>query len=124
MAKNLSDNARLLAEDNAKARAMGLTYGKYKALTYTPSEPSKQPETAPNKKHKQEYLKHHNRFVLWKKGYSDEAIAYQLDVSRITILNWRKLMELPSANRCKDRDKYRLIETEYGFYVVDDTYED
>lgn len=113
-----SENAALLSQDEREAQALGLTYGKYKALTYTPSNPPEAPEKPQKRKHKQEYLKHRNRFILWKKGLSDDEIASIVGVSRICIVRWRDLMEIPPAKKCADRHKYRLVETEFGIYVV------
>ena len=118
--KAVHENTMLLAADDRAAQSMGLSYGKYKALTYTPSEPQNPPQEPQTKKHKQEYIKHHNRFILWQKGYSDGKIAAELGVSKVTINKWRDTMELPPVRKCTDRDKYRLVETEYGVFAVTD----
>ena len=115
---HISHNSELLSQDEREAQSLGLTYGKYKALTYTPSDPQNKPEKPQKRKHKQEYLKHRNRFVLWKKGLSDDEIASIVGVSRICIVRWRDIMEIPPAKKCADRDKYKLVDTEYGIYVV------
>lgn len=117
---NTSTNGTLLAEDERAAQAMGLTYGRYKALSYTPSKPQNPPQPHQNRKPKQEYLKHLKRFLLWKKGFTDEEIASRIGVSRIAIVKWRDIMELPAARRCKDRYKYHLEETEYGIFAIHD----
>lgn len=108
----------LLAEDQRAAQAMGLTYGKWRALSYTPSAPQNAPQSHQSNKPKKEYQKHYERFTLWQKGLSDYEISTHIGVSRIAIVKWRGIMELPAARRCKDRHKYRLEETEYGIFAV------
>lgn len=115
-----STNGTLLAEDERASQAMGLTYGKYKALSYTPSETQNPPQPHKNRTPRQEYMKHLKRFLLWKKGFSDDEIAKRTKVSRIAIVKWRDIMELPAARRCKDRYKYHLEETEYGIFAIHD----
>lgn len=114
-----SESRDPLSEDARAASAMGLSYGKYKALTYTPTphppEDKKSPESAPKrtKKYTDQQL-----FDLWQEGKSDAEIAACVGVSRAMIQRWRDIMEIPSSP--EGRDKYRLIDTEYGLYAVTD----
>ena len=107
-----------LSEDARAARAMGLTYGKYKALMYTPTacpqkeeKPPKAPQNQKKKKYSDQQL-----FDLWQQGKTDAEIAASVGVSRAMITKWRDIMDIPSSH--KDREKYRLIDTEYGLYAV------
>lgn len=107
-----------LSEDAREARAMGLTYGKYKALSYTPTtNPPKKEEKRPESPRKRtKRYTDQQLFELWQEGKSDAEIASAVGVSRAMIQKWRDIMEVPSSP--EGRDKYFLIDTEYGLYVV------
>lgn len=109
-----SKNGPLLAEDERAANAMGLTYGKYRALFYKPEAEPKPLDTPPVIKHQKDY----HRFQLWQKGLSDIQIAELEGKSRVTITKWRLYMEIPPANKCDNRDDYCYEETTYGPFIV------
>lgn len=113
--KRASERMKLLSEDARAATAMGLTYGKYKALHYTtPAET--QPQNPLFRKPKK---KHQMIFDLWQQGKTDAEIAVAVGLARPTIQKWRSTMEIPPANKCKiSREEYTLIETDYGPFVV------
>lgn len=110
-----------LHEANAKARAMGLSYGQYKALLYQQQKQQPQPPQAPQKPHR----KRHRRFTdpdafkLWQEGNTDAQIAAKFGVSRAIIQRWRDVLELPSTSKQKvDTQKYRLDQSPDGTYYA------
>lgn len=122
MSEIVSENTLLLEEDVRASRAMNVTYGQYRALTYNPAKSqAKEPGTVasqPSKKRKRKYTDQ-ELFDLWKQGKTDAEIGAAVGVSRAMIQKWRDNMELPSGMHCKiDRKKYQLVETPYGLYAV------
>ena len=112
--KRALESAKLLSEDARAATAMGLTYGKYKALKY-----AHQSENKPQNPPKSPKRKHQRIFELWQQGKSDAEIGEIVGLARPTIQKWRSTMEIPPANKCKiSREEYTLIETDYGPFVV------
>lgn len=109
-----------LEEDSRAARAMGLSYGKYKALTYNPDQ--KAPANIPPKKNphqKPKRWKDEDAFAMWQEGKSDSEIGQALGVSRTIIQRWRDVIELPSNKKGQiDTKKYRLERTSDGIYYV------
>ena len=104
-----------IADDERIARAMGLTYGKYKALTYQPI-PPKQP--AKRKQRPRRYTDQ-EAFQLWQEGHTDSEIARRVGVSRALIQKWRDTLELPSTTKERvDTKKYRLAQLQDGTSVV------
>lgn len=119
-AKKESESRDLLSEDARAATAMGLTYGKYKALTYkpTPYIPTEEKRLiSPTKKRSKKKYTDEEIFALWQQGLSDTKIAEKFGVTKQTIQKWRSLMEVPSIP-LSERQKYRLVDTEYGLYVL------
>ena len=119
-AKKESESRDLLSEDARAATAMGLTYGKYKALTYkpTPYTPTEEKRLiSPQKKHKPKKYTDEAIFTLWQQGLPDTKIAEKFGVTKQTIQKWRDIMEVPSIPQ-PERQKYRLVDTEYGLYVL------
>lgn len=108
-----------IAEDNQKAREMGLTYGKYKALLYDPEKSKpKTPAESVRRKQKRKYS-YHAAFALWQEGKNDMEIAKALGVSRALIQRWRDTLELPSTTKeTVDTKKYRLAHLQDGTEVV------
>ena len=120
--KKESESRDLLSEDARAATAMGLTYGKYKALTYkpTPYTPTEEKRLiSPTKKHKPKKYTDEEIFALWQQGLPDTKIAEKFGVTKQTIQKWRDIMEVPSIPQ-PERQKYRLVDTEYGLYVLPD----
>lgn len=107
-----------LDKDALEARAMGLTYGQYKALTYNPEQ--KQPEAKPEESRKMK--KRYNEqqvFSLWQAGKTDAEIASAVGVSRTIIQRWRDTLELPSTAKTNvDTKKYRLAHLQNGTLVA------
>lgn len=104
-----------IADDERAARAMGLTYGKYKALTYQPipPKPLAQRRQRPRRYTDQE------AFQLWQEGHTDSEIARRVGVSRALIQKWRDTLELPSTTKEPiDTKKYRLAQLQDGTVVV------
>ncbi|MBQ9168886.1 MAG: helix-turn-helix domain-containing protein [Oscillospiraceae bacterium] len=110
----------LLAEENAAARAMGLTYGRYKALLFKQVPQTTAPKNAqkPPKRNRKRYTDE-AAFLLWQQGKSDSQIGAALGVSRQIIQRWRDTLELPSTIKNHiETKKYRLVETQDGFYII------
>lgn len=112
-----------LSKDAAAARAMGLSYGEYKALSYNPQKDTGTAPKRPQGKEKIKRLKHysdHEVFRMWQEGKTDSEIAAAFGISRTVIQRWRDQMELPSTTKHKiNTKKYRLIEgRDGGYYVV------
>lgn len=109
---DLSKNARAAA-------AMGLSYGKYKALTHNPDQERKSPSKSRKKPQKGKRYSEQEAFRLWQEGKTDEEIASVFGVSRTLIQRWRDTMELPSTSKRRiDTKKYRLEQNPDGTYVV------
>lgn len=109
---DLSKNARTAA-------AMGLSYGRYKALTYNPDQERKSPSKSRRKPQKGKRYSEQEAFNLWQEGKTDEEIASVFGVSRTLIQRWRDTMELPSTSKRRiDTTKYRLEQNPDGTYVV------
>lgn len=112
-------NDDIEADDRA-ARAMGLSYGKYKALFYDPTKPQQKTSAPqkPNHRPKRRYTDE-EAFALWQEGLSDSEIGERLGVSRTIIQRWRDILELPSTKISKiDTKKYRLSKTNDGIYYI------
>lgn len=112
----------ILAEEAAKARAMGLSYGEYKALTYNPNQtiPSQKKPPSTSHKNRKRYTDE-DAFKLWQQGKTDAEIAHELGVSRTIIQRWRNVLELPSNRKHKnsvEAKKYRLVEIRGGIYAI------
>ena len=106
-----------LADINAKARALGLTYGEYVSLHPSPSKTHPKPQKPP-KPSKKTYSDE-TAFSLWQLGKSDAQIGAELGVSRAIIQRWRDTLEIPSnSNPLINTQKYHLIKTPYGFFVI------
>lgn len=104
-----------LAEDVAAARAMGLSYGKYKTMTYQPI-PPKEPA---KRKQRPRRFTDEEAFQLWQEGHTDLEIAQKVGVSRALIQRWRDILELPLTNKGHiDTKKYRLAYLQDGTAVV------
>lgn len=109
---DLSKNARTAA-------AMGLSYGRYKALTYNPDQEKNSPSKSRRKPKKGKRYSEQEAFKLWQEGKTDEEIASVFGVSRTLIQRWRDTMELPSTSKRRiDTKKYRLVQNPDGTYVV------
>ncbi len=102
-----------LSDDVKKARAMGLSYGEYKALTYSPVTPTPKPSKKRKRKCDISTI-----FSLWQQGYSDAQIAKQLGTSRTLIQKYRDTYEIPSNKTITDTYRYHLVETSYGIFVM------
>lgn len=109
-----------LEEDNAIAKSLGLTYGKYKALIYGQEHKRKAKQTPqePERRSKRQYTDE-EAFSLWQAGKSDAEIGHILGVSRQSIQKWRDAMEIPStAKHDVDTAKCHLIKTKAGMFVI------
>lgn len=113
-----------LSEENAVARAMGLSYGKYKAQQWLNNQNSppqakhhQKPPQKPQKRTRK--CKDPEAFKLWQEGKTDAEIAKHFGVSRTIIQRWRDILELPSTTKEKvDTKKYRLEKTPDGEYYT------
>lgn len=104
-----------IADDERAARAMGLSYGKYKALTYKPI-PPKPPA---KRKQRPRRFSDEEAFLLWQEGHTDSEIAQKVGVSRALIQRWRDILELPLTTKEPiDTKKYRLAQLQDGTAVV------
>ena len=112
--------ATTIAEDNALARSMGLTYGQYKAKLFEMERRMAAPQSSPlqTKKSRRRYTDE-EAFALWQAGKNDCEIGAVLGVSRQIIQRWRDTMELPSTGKNDiDTGKYRLVKTAAGMFVI------
>ena len=104
--------------DIRAANALGISYGKYKAMTYDPAAPM----AAPQKKranHKPRKFTDSQAFTLWQSYLTDAEIGSTLGVSRAYIQRWRDHLELPSTSKiCIDTKKYRLATMRDGTSIV------
>ena len=108
-----------LEEEVKAAAAMGLSYGKYRALMDTAENTANKKDPIPARKKRKKRYADDKIFKLWQQGKTDAEIAAILGSSRSMIQKWRDNMEIPSVSTkgiC--REKYRLVETEYGLYVL------
>lgn len=115
-----------LAEENEIARSMGLTYGQYKMQLFMKQREGITPPSHPEKtrKSKRRYTDE-EAFALWQAGKNDCEIGAIFGVSRQSIQKWRDTMELPStAKNDIDTQKYRLVKTNAGMYVINDDEEE
>lgn len=104
-----------ITDDVLAARAMGLSYGQYKALTYKPIPPK---STAKRKQRPKRYSDL-EAFQLWQAGHTDAEIAQKVGVSRALIQKWRDTLELPSTTKEPvDTKKYRLAHLQDGTIVI------
>lgn len=113
-----------LADDEREARAMGLTYGKWRALSYNPTIPTEPPKQPSPQKRRRKTKKYTDKqlFKLWQQGKTDAEIGAAVGVSRAMIQRWRDNLEIPSTSKNKiDTKKYRLEETPLGTFVVKDS---
>lgn len=112
-----------VADDNRKAKAMGMSYGEYKAYLYQQEKKETRSAPRPHKRAKaRRRYTDAQAFSLWQEGRTDEEIGTALGVSRQLIQRWRDTMELPSTAIYEvDTSRYRLVQQENGvFAVLDD----
>ena len=103
--------------DIRAADAMGISYGKYKALTYT-GQIMTEPAKRPNKRRQRKFTDA-EAFDLWQQGLTDDEIGRILGVSRAYIQRWRDQLDLPSTARFPiNTKKYRLSQMEDGTPIV------
>ena len=106
-----------------EAKALGISYGKYKAMHYHPEQakPSEGTTKRPSRRKKKRYTDQ-EAFRLWQEGKTDSEIAATLGVSRALIQRWRDILELPAITRNPiDTSKYYLQQSEDGnFYAIKD----
>ena len=107
-----------ISDDERAARAMGLSYGQYKALSYDPTQITTQAINRRSRA-KTKHYKDEDAFRLWQLGMTDAEIAAACGVSRALIQKWRDHLELPSTARNPvDTKKYRLAQLQDGTYIV------
>lgn len=109
-----------LAKDEAAARALGLSYGQYRAKIYMSQQKPIQ-ATVSHTEARKRAKKYDDReaFALWQAGRTDAEIASAFGVSRTIIQRWRDVLELPSIAKTKiDTKKFRLTKNESGTFIV------
>lgn len=107
-----------IEKDVKAAMELNLSYGYYKALTYSPD---REPPTIKKKKHSQRPRKFTDQqaFNLWQSHMTDAEIGSALGVSRAYIQRWRDHLELPSTSKNRiDTKKYRLAALQDGTSIV------
>ena len=108
-----------IEKDVIAAQEMGLSYGKYKALSYNPNRGT--PKTIKKKRTPTRSRKFTDQeaFVLWQDLMTDAQIGATLGVSRAYIQRWRDQLELPSTSTVKvDTKKYRLASLQDGTTIA------
>lgn len=107
-----------LDEDIRAADAMGISYGKYIALSYDPDAAMAGPSIFTKRYGPNRYTEE-QIFRLWQERKTDEEIGQAVGVSRQFIQRWRDQLELPStAKFCVNTQKYRLTAMRDGTPVV------
>lgn len=112
-----------LDDDIRAAKELGISYGKYKSLTYNPQKttPSPAPTIAKKPKRKPRKFTDQQAFELWQAGHTDAQIGAAVGVSRAYIQRWRDQLELPSTSKTPvDTKKYRLAVLQDGTYAIKD----
>lgn len=110
-----------LSKKAAKARALGLSYGKYVAMIEkTPRKAQESPQKPRKRKRR---FTDPQAFKLWQERKTDAQIAAAFGVSRAIIQRWRDTMELPSISKNTDiqTKKYRLVQDPDGNYYAEKT---
>ena len=104
--------------DVRAAHALGISYGKYKAMTYDPAAPMATPRKKKSN-HKPRKFTDQQAFQLWQQRMTDAEIGSTLGVSRAYIQRWRDHLELPSTSKIRiDTKKYRLAALQDGTTIV------
>ena len=104
--------------DVRAADALGISYGKYKALTYNPGQTMAIPQQNTRKRPARRFTDV-QAFTLWQAGMTDAEIGKTLGVSRAYIQRWRDQLELPSTSKNRiDTKKYRLAALQDGTTIV------
>ena len=96
--------------DCIAAKALGLSYGYYKALSHD-STMQHTPIACNRRQRRQQPRKFSDTeaFALWQQGRSDGQIAAEVGVTKACIQAWRSRLELPPyTSTGVDRQKYRL----------------
>ena len=107
-----------LDEDIRAADAMGISYGKYIALSYDP-DAAMAGTSIFTKRYGPNRYTEEQIFRLWQERYTDEQIGHAVGVSRQYIQRWRDQLELPSTSKfCVNTQKYRLTTLQDGTYIV------
>lgn len=107
-----------LDDDIRAANALGISYGKYKALTYDPNQTMAPPKRRKRRGPARRFTDP-QAFALWQAGMNDTDIAKALGVSQQTITNWRTTLELPLLSKnLADTTKYRLAQMPDGTYIA------
>ena len=111
-----------LQDDIRKAMELGVSYGKYKAMTRTFPAPTTKKPPPSKKKRKSPKYSDEQLFLMWQSGMTDAEIATAVGISRTIVQRWRDSLELPSThlNKNLDTKKFRIVETPYGTYVIQD----
>lgn len=106
-----------IEKDVIAAMKLRLSYGYYKALTYSPD---REPPTIKEKRRQRpRKFTDQQAFTLWQSYMTDAEIGSTLGVSRAYIQRWRDQLELPSTSKAHvDTKKYRLTTLRDGTYVV------
>lgn len=108
-----------LDEDIRAADAMGISYGKYKALTYDPYPAMADSSVSTPKRRRRKRYTDEQLFLLWQEGKTDSEIGEAVGVSRQFIQRWRDQLELPSTSKfLVNTQKYRLTQMRDGTYIV------
>ena len=96
--------------DCIAAKALGLSYGYYKAQSFDPGQRHAPIACNPPQRRQQpRKFSDAEAFTLWQQGRSDGQIAAEVGVTKACIQAWRSRLELPPITATNvDRQKYRL----------------
>jgi hypothetical protein len=104
--------------DIRAADELGISYGKYIAMTYRPGQTMATPQKKKRNRPPRRFTDA-QAFALWQDGMTDAEIGKIVNVSRAFIQRWRDQLELPSTARKQiDTKKYRLAKLQDGTAVV------
>lgn len=107
-----------LEDDVRAAKELGISYGKYKLLTYDPTKAMAAPIKKPQRRRPRKFTDA-EAFELWKQGMTDSQIGSALGTSRANIQRWRDQLELPSTSwNYVNTKKYHLTTMQDGTAII------
>ena len=107
-----------IEKDVIAAMELGLSYGRYKALSYRPGRATPTIKKKRTNLHTRKFTDQ-QAFTLWQSYMTDAEIGSALGVSRAYIQRWRDHLEIPSTSKTRiNTKKYRLATLQDGTTIV------
>lgn len=111
-----------LEKDVVAAKAMGLSYGAYKALMFDMERHQAQGRQKNTQKKRQRgaapRYSTEAAFALWQERKNDREIGEAFGVSRQSVQRWRENLELPSILTGVNPEDYILVRVDGVTYAV------